>query len=245
MAGRFNYNSPSTSGYLPLSKAINHQLASACLFLYPPNCLLCDPSLPRGDPQGPATAWVTYWTSQPVLTPLHSAVHHWSTYWDRFNHSPSKGILLCVGHLHMTVSFIVPHFRFTRLAGKCLQSSNSDRWIWAIFYFFDQIFSPCSPGETDGLLPENSFKGSKYEFGSIGLALYSGLFAYGGWWVTTSNYLCGQVASHCAAWSLSSLSFRIRRLTMYNFLETPHGWEMKMNPWNHARLVPCVFILAA
>uniref|UniRef100_A0A3Q3QBC5 Solute carrier family 7 member 5 n=1 Tax=Monopterus albus TaxID=43700 RepID=A0A3Q3QBC5_MONAL len=38
--------------------------------------------------------------------------------------------------------------------------------------------------ETDGLLPENSFKGSKYEFGSIGLALYSGLFAYGGW-----NYL--------------------------------------------------------
>uniref|UniRef100_A0A671UT02 Solute carrier family 7 member 5 n=1 Tax=Sparus aurata TaxID=8175 RepID=A0A671UT02_SPAAU len=36
----------------------------------------------------------------------------------------------------------------------------------------------------DGLLPENSFKGSKYEFGSIGLALYSGLFAYGGW-----NYL--------------------------------------------------------
>uniref|UniRef100_A0A8C6MA63 Solute carrier family 7 member 5 n=1 Tax=Nothobranchius furzeri TaxID=105023 RepID=A0A8C6MA63_NOTFU len=39
-------------------------------------------------------------------------------------------------------------------------------------------------GETDELLPENSFKNSKYEFGSIGLALYSGLFAYGGW-----NYL--------------------------------------------------------
>ncbi|XP_034061803.1 large neutral amino acids transporter small subunit 1 [Gymnodraco acuticeps] len=39
-------------------------------------------------------------------------------------------------------------------------------------------------GGTDGLLPENSFEGSKYEFGSIGLALYSGLFAYGGW-----NYL--------------------------------------------------------
>uniref|UniRef100_A0A8D0AYH2 Solute carrier family 7 member 5 n=2 Tax=Sander lucioperca TaxID=283035 RepID=A0A8D0AYH2_SANLU len=39
-------------------------------------------------------------------------------------------------------------------------------------------------GSTDRLLPENSFKGSKYEFGSIGLALYSGLFAYGGW-----NYL--------------------------------------------------------
>lgn len=38
-----------------------------------------------------------------------------------------------------------------------------------------------SPGDTAGLLPENSFKGSKYEFGSIGLALYSGLFAYGGW----------------------------------------------------------------
>uniref|UniRef100_A0A3P9J579 Solute carrier family 7 member 5 n=1 Tax=Oryzias latipes TaxID=8090 RepID=A0A3P9J579_ORYLA len=41
-----------------------------------------------------------------------------------------------------------------------------------------------SPGDTDDLLPENSFKGSNYEFGNIGLALYSGLFAYGGW-----NYL--------------------------------------------------------
>uniref|UniRef100_A0A8C6SE57 Solute carrier family 7 member 5 n=1 Tax=Neogobius melanostomus TaxID=47308 RepID=A0A8C6SE57_9GOBI len=39
-------------------------------------------------------------------------------------------------------------------------------------------------GGTDELLPENSFQGSKYDFGSIGLALYSGLFAYGGW-----NYL--------------------------------------------------------
>lgn len=46
------------------------------------------------------------------------------------------------------------------------------------FFFFS--FCP-SPGDTDGLLPENSFKGSKYEFGNIGLALYSGLFAYGGW----------------------------------------------------------------
>ncbi|AWP08922.1 putative large neutral amino acids transporter small subunit 1 [Scophthalmus maximus] len=45
-------------------------------------------------------------------------------------------------------------------------------------------FVKIGQGETDGLLPENSFKGSKYEFGSIGLALYSGLFAYGGW-----NYL--------------------------------------------------------
>ncbi|KAL4623513.1 large neutral amino acids transporter small subunit 1 [Arapaima gigas] len=39
-------------------------------------------------------------------------------------------------------------------------------------------------GETEGLLPENSFKGSNADFGNIGLALYSGLFAYGGW-----NYL--------------------------------------------------------
>lgn len=37
------------------------------------------------------------------------------------------------------------------------------------------------PGSTESLVVENSFKGSKYEFGSIGLALYSGLFAYGGW----------------------------------------------------------------
>ncbi|XP_003439483.1 large neutral amino acids transporter small subunit 1 [Oreochromis niloticus] len=45
-------------------------------------------------------------------------------------------------------------------------------------------FVKIGQGDTAGLLPENSFKGSKYEFGSIGLALYSGLFAYGGW-----NYL--------------------------------------------------------
>ncbi|XP_017259802.1 large neutral amino acids transporter small subunit 1 [Kryptolebias marmoratus] len=45
-------------------------------------------------------------------------------------------------------------------------------------------FVKIGQGETDGLLPENSFKNSKYDFGSIGLALYSGLFAYGGW-----NYL--------------------------------------------------------
>ncbi|XP_034541473.1 large neutral amino acids transporter small subunit 1 [Notolabrus celidotus] len=45
-------------------------------------------------------------------------------------------------------------------------------------------FIKIGQGNTDGLLPENSFKGSKYEFGSLGLALYSGLFAYGGW-----NYL--------------------------------------------------------
>ncbi|XP_041853365.1 large neutral amino acids transporter small subunit 1 [Melanotaenia boesemani] len=45
-------------------------------------------------------------------------------------------------------------------------------------------FVKIGQGDTDDLLPENSFKGSKYEFGSIGLALYSGLFAYGGW-----NYL--------------------------------------------------------
>ncbi|XP_060892242.1 large neutral amino acids transporter small subunit 1 [Labrus mixtus] len=45
-------------------------------------------------------------------------------------------------------------------------------------------FIKIGQGDTDRLLPENSFKGSKYEFGSLGLALYSGLFAYGGW-----NYL--------------------------------------------------------
>ncbi|XP_008309252.1 large neutral amino acids transporter small subunit 1 [Cynoglossus semilaevis] len=45
-------------------------------------------------------------------------------------------------------------------------------------------FVKIGQGETDGLLPENSFKGSNYNFGNLGLALYSGLFAYGGW-----NYL--------------------------------------------------------
>ncbi|TNN01003.1 hypothetical protein fugu_012249 [Takifugu bimaculatus] len=45
-------------------------------------------------------------------------------------------------------------------------------------------FVKIGQGSTESLVVENSFKGSKYEFGSIGLALYSGLFAYGGW-----NYL--------------------------------------------------------
>ncbi|XP_071770100.1 large neutral amino acids transporter small subunit 1 [Centroberyx gerrardi] len=45
-------------------------------------------------------------------------------------------------------------------------------------------FVEIGKGDTVYLLPENSFKGSNYDFGNIGLALYSGLFAYGGW-----NYL--------------------------------------------------------
>ncbi|KAI1904532.1 hypothetical protein AGOR_G00006610 [Albula goreensis] len=45
-------------------------------------------------------------------------------------------------------------------------------------------FVQIGKGDVDGLLPENSFKGSNCNFGNIGLALYSGLFAYGGW-----NYL--------------------------------------------------------
>ncbi|XP_068595677.1 large neutral amino acids transporter small subunit 1 [Brachionichthys hirsutus] len=45
-------------------------------------------------------------------------------------------------------------------------------------------FVKIGQGETEGLLPQNSFTSSKYDFGNIGLALYSGLFAYGGW-----NYL--------------------------------------------------------
>uniref|UniRef100_A0A8C5A1Q0 Solute carrier family 7 member 5 n=1 Tax=Gadus morhua TaxID=8049 RepID=A0A8C5A1Q0_GADMO len=45
-------------------------------------------------------------------------------------------------------------------------------------------FVQIGKGDTVGLLPENSFEGSNYDFGNIGLALYSGLFAYGGW-----NYL--------------------------------------------------------
>ncbi len=36
-------------------------------------------------------------------------------------------------------------------------------------------------GETTDLWPENSFKGTNTDVGKIGLALYSGLFAYGGW----------------------------------------------------------------
>ncbi|XP_058501521.1 large neutral amino acids transporter small subunit 1 [Solea solea] len=45
-------------------------------------------------------------------------------------------------------------------------------------------FVKIAQGGTDELLPENSFQGSHYDVGKIGLALYSGLFAYGGW-----NYL--------------------------------------------------------
>ncbi|KAM6927139.1 large neutral amino acids transporter small subunit 1 [Lycodopsis pacificus] len=45
-------------------------------------------------------------------------------------------------------------------------------------------FVKIGQGGVDRLLPENSFEGSRYEFGSLGMSLYSGLFAYGGW-----NYL--------------------------------------------------------
>uniref|UniRef100_A0A9J8AK65 Solute carrier family 7 member 5 n=1 Tax=Cyprinus carpio carpio TaxID=630221 RepID=A0A9J8AK65_CYPCA len=45
-------------------------------------------------------------------------------------------------------------------------------------------FVEIGKGDTTELLPANSFKGSNTDFGNIGLALYSGLFAYGGW-----NYL--------------------------------------------------------
>ncbi|XP_075898989.1 large neutral amino acids transporter small subunit 1 [Nelusetta ayraudi] len=45
-------------------------------------------------------------------------------------------------------------------------------------------FVKIGQGEAVHLLPENAFTGSKYDFGQVGLALYSGLFAYGGW-----NYL--------------------------------------------------------
>uniref|UniRef100_A0AAR2IHE0 Solute carrier family 7 member 5 n=1 Tax=Pygocentrus nattereri TaxID=42514 RepID=A0AAR2IHE0_PYGNA len=45
-------------------------------------------------------------------------------------------------------------------------------------------FVQIGKGDVAALLPENSFKGSNSDFGQIGLALYSGLFAYGGW-----NYL--------------------------------------------------------
>ncbi|XP_030623562.1 large neutral amino acids transporter small subunit 1 isoform X1 [Chanos chanos] len=45
-------------------------------------------------------------------------------------------------------------------------------------------FVQIGKGDTTGLLPENAFEGTEWNFGNIGLALYSGLFAYGGW-----NYL--------------------------------------------------------
>lgn len=40
-------------------------------------------------------------------------------------------------------------------------------------------FSPA--GDVTNLKPEHSFEGTKLEVGNIVLALYSGLFAYGGW----------------------------------------------------------------
>ncbi|XP_041125441.1 large neutral amino acids transporter small subunit 1 [Polyodon spathula] len=45
-------------------------------------------------------------------------------------------------------------------------------------------FVQIGKGDTEYLLPENSFKDTNTDIGKIGLALYSGLFAYGGW-----NYL--------------------------------------------------------
>lgn len=80
------------------------------------------------------------------------------------------------------------------------QHSMSERERWGPWVTLIKTFRPSLPppppqkrpcgahlslssssGDTDRLLAENSFKGSKYEVGSIGLALYSGLFAYGGW----------------------------------------------------------------
>lgn len=64
---------------------------------------------------------------------------------------------------------------------------QTDKWMRAFFcsslitVFHSFLFPPSSAGETDRLLAENSFQGSKYDAGSMGLALYSGLFAYGGW----------------------------------------------------------------
>lgn len=45
-------------------------------------------------------------------------------------------------------------------------------------------FVQIGKGDVEGLRPENAFEGTSTNFGEIGLALYSGLFAYGGW-----NYL--------------------------------------------------------
>ncbi|XP_063053004.1 large neutral amino acids transporter small subunit 1 [Engraulis encrasicolus] len=45
-------------------------------------------------------------------------------------------------------------------------------------------FVQIGKGDVDSLLPENSFQGTNTNAGNLGLALYSGLFAYGGW-----NYL--------------------------------------------------------
>lgn len=39
----------------------------------------------------------------------------------------------------------------------------------------------CPAGDVENLTPEKSFKGTKVDVGNIVLALYSGLFAYGGW----------------------------------------------------------------
>lgn len=36
-------------------------------------------------------------------------------------------------------------------------------------------------GDVSNLAPEHSFEGTKVDVGNIVLALYSGLFAYGGW----------------------------------------------------------------
>lgn len=50
---------------------------------------------------------------------------------------------------------------------KCLNSG--------LFLFF------FSAGDVTSLTPEHSFKGTNVGVGNIVLALYSGLFAYGGW----------------------------------------------------------------
>ncbi|CDQ86515.1 unnamed protein product [Oncorhynchus mykiss] len=82
-----------------------------------------------------------------------------------------------VRFLSMDLSINLLHAPMS-MGRHCLLSANVN------FGLTFPILSSLLPGDTVNLLPENSFKNSNYDFGNIGLALYSGLFAYGGW-----NYL--------------------------------------------------------
>lgn len=111
----------------------------------------------------------------PFLTPLNPAVLYWSTCWGRFKMDVQR---LLGMSLYFSETSKLDHWEKTQTEGFFFSWPNLSPFL-----------SLSSPGETDGLLPENSFEGSNYEFGNIGLALYSGLFAYGGWWVHSQTCL--------------------------------------------------------
>lgn len=62
-------------------------------------------------------------------------------------------------------------------------------WLSAAVFISAVVmqFLPLCAGDVPYLTPEKAFEGSKMGVDNIVLALYSGLFAFGGWWVMSTE----------------------------------------------------------